>query len=140
MEDKYVLCLLFGVNLQNWVTNPSEITAVGIRHADHVAPINPQKLALGSPTSGGRLDGIVLLRTQTTEFVCVESLIHLLKLTPTLTSPTSGGRSVGIVGSRIQATEFFFTLAVSEVEVTLRPSQLASSSWCLAPFSASDQM
>jgi hypothetical protein len=36
-------------------------TAVGIRHADHVA--------LTSPTSGGRSVGIVRLRTETTEFV-----------------------------------------------------------------------
>jgi hypothetical protein len=45
-------------------------TAVGIRHADHVAPLYPQKLTLTSPTSGGRSVGIVRSRTQTTEFVC----------------------------------------------------------------------
>jgi hypothetical protein len=37
-------------------------------HADHVAPSNPQKLALTSPTSGGRSVGIVGSRTQATEF------------------------------------------------------------------------
>jgi hypothetical protein len=47
----------------------SEKTAVGIRHADHVAPLYPQKLALTSPTSGSRSVGIVRSRTQTTEFV-----------------------------------------------------------------------
>jgi hypothetical protein len=31
----------------------------------------PQKLAITSPTSGGRLVGIVLSRTQTMEFVCL---------------------------------------------------------------------
>jgi hypothetical protein len=31
----------------------------------------PQKLALPSPTSGGRSVGIVRSRTQTTEFVCL---------------------------------------------------------------------
>jgi hypothetical protein len=41
----------------------AENTAVGIRHADGVAPLYPQKLALTSPTSGGRS------RTQATEFV-----------------------------------------------------------------------
>jgi hypothetical protein len=41
--------------------------AVGIRHADHVAPSNPQKLAITSPTSGGRSVGIVRSRTQTME-------------------------------------------------------------------------
>jgi hypothetical protein len=44
--------------------------AVGIRHADHVA-LYPQKLAITSPTSGGRSVGIVLSRTQTMEFFYV---------------------------------------------------------------------
>jgi hypothetical protein len=38
-------------------------TAVGIRHADHVAPSIRKKLALTSPTSGGRSVGIVRSRT-----------------------------------------------------------------------------
>jgi hypothetical protein len=38
-------------------------TAVGIRHTDL------QKLALTSPTSGGRSVGIVRLWTQATEFI-----------------------------------------------------------------------
>jgi hypothetical protein len=42
--------------------------AVGIRRADHVAPLYLQKLALTSPTSGGRSVSIVHSRTQTTEF------------------------------------------------------------------------
>jgi hypothetical protein len=46
-----------------------ENTAVGIRHADHVAPSNPQKLAITLPTSGGRSFGIVRSRTQAMEFV-----------------------------------------------------------------------
>jgi hypothetical protein len=50
-----------------------EITAVGIRHADRVAPLFPQKLALTSPTSGGRSVGIVRSRTQATELV-IETL------------------------------------------------------------------
>jgi hypothetical protein len=33
-------------------------------HADHVAPSNPQKLALASPTCGGRSVSIVRSRTQ----------------------------------------------------------------------------
>jgi hypothetical protein len=45
----------------------AENTAVGIRHADHVAP-SIRKVALTSPTSGGRLVGIVLSKTQATEF------------------------------------------------------------------------
>jgi hypothetical protein len=46
----------------------TENTAVGIRHADHVAPSIPQKLAITSPTSDGRSVGIVRSRTQTMEF------------------------------------------------------------------------
>jgi hypothetical protein len=42
--------------------------AVEIRHAGHVAPSNPQKLALTLPKSGGRSFGIVRSRTQATEF------------------------------------------------------------------------
>jgi hypothetical protein len=46
----------------------TENTAVGICHADHVAPSIPQKLAITSPTSGGRSVGIDLSRNQTMEF------------------------------------------------------------------------
>jgi hypothetical protein len=46
----------------------TEDTAVGIRHADHVAPSIRKKLAITSPTSGGRSVGIVRSRTQTMEF------------------------------------------------------------------------
>jgi hypothetical protein len=46
----------------------TEDMAVGIRQADQVAPLYPQKLALTSPTSGGRSVGIVLSRTQAMEF------------------------------------------------------------------------
>jgi hypothetical protein len=42
--------------------------AVGICHADHVAPSNPQKLALTLPTSGGCLVGIFCSRAQATVF------------------------------------------------------------------------
>jgi hypothetical protein len=43
-------------------------TAVGIRHADHVHPLSA-KMALTSPTSGGRSVGIVRSRTQATTLV-----------------------------------------------------------------------
>jgi hypothetical protein len=46
----------------------TEITAVGIRHADYAKPLYPQKLALTSPSSGGRSVGTVRSRTQATEF------------------------------------------------------------------------
>jgi hypothetical protein len=44
----------------------TENTAVGIRHADNVAPSISNKLAITSPTSGGRSVGIVRSQTQTT--------------------------------------------------------------------------
>ena len=44
------------------------LTAVGNRCADHVTPLYPQKLALTSPTGGGRSVGIVRSRTEATEF------------------------------------------------------------------------
>ena len=46
----------------------TEITAVGIRCADHVTPLYPQKLTLTLLTGGGRPVGIVRLRTKATEF------------------------------------------------------------------------
>ena len=44
---------------------------MGIRCADHVTPLYPQKLALTSPTGGGRSVGIVRSRTKATEFLLV---------------------------------------------------------------------
>ena len=44
---------------------------MGIRCADHVTPLYPQKLALTSPTGGGRSVGIVRSRTKVTEFLCL---------------------------------------------------------------------
>jgi hypothetical protein len=52
-------------------------TAVGIRHAYHVALSIRKKLTLTSPTSGGRSVGIVRSRTQTTVFVLFVSLVGL---------------------------------------------------------------
>jgi hypothetical protein len=49
----------------------TENTAVGIRHANHVAPYIRKKLAITSPTTGGRSVGIVRSRTQTMEFSLV---------------------------------------------------------------------
>ena len=44
------------------------LTAVETRCADHVTPLYPKKLALTSPTGGGRSVGIVRVRTKATEF------------------------------------------------------------------------
>jgi hypothetical protein len=59
--------------LDRKVTAPvqkTENTAVGIRHADHVAP-SIRKSWQTSPTSGGRSVGIVRSRTQAMEFSLV---------------------------------------------------------------------
>jgi len=53
---------------------------VGTRCADHVTPLYPQKLALISPTGGGRSVGIVRVRTKATEFSCLFDLLLLLML------------------------------------------------------------
>jgi len=42
---------------------------VGTRCANHVTPLYPQKLALTSPTGGGRSVGMVRSRTKATEFL-----------------------------------------------------------------------
>jgi hypothetical protein len=44
---------------------------VGIRCANHVTPLYPQKLALTSPTGGGRSVGMVRSRTKAMEFSLV---------------------------------------------------------------------
>jgi adenine C2-methylase RlmN of 23S rRNA A2503 and tRNA A37 len=57
----------------------TEITAVGIRHDDHVAPLYPQELTLTSPTSGGCSVGIVVSRTQAAEFSLVLTVSKIVK-------------------------------------------------------------
>jgi len=52
------------------------LTAVGTRCADHVTPFYPQKLALTSPTGGGRSVGIVRVRTKATEFSLVSDVSY----------------------------------------------------------------
>jgi hypothetical protein len=47
----------------------TEITAVEVRCAKHATPFYPQKLALTSPTSGGRSVGIVSSRTKSAELL-----------------------------------------------------------------------
>ena len=49
---------------------------MGTRCADHVTPLYPQKLALTSPTGGGRSVGIVRVRTKATEFSLVKGHKH----------------------------------------------------------------
>jgi hypothetical protein len=51
--------------------------AVGIRQADHVAPLYLQKLALTWATGGGRSVGIVRSRNQTTELLSINILFSI---------------------------------------------------------------
>jgi hypothetical protein len=46
----------------------TEITAAGIRRADHATPLYPQDMVLTSLTSGGRSVGIVRLLTKASDF------------------------------------------------------------------------
>jgi hypothetical protein len=55
--------------LSQKLVNNKYITAVGVRRTDHATPLYPQKLALTSPTSGGRSVGIVRSWTKATELV-----------------------------------------------------------------------
>jgi hypothetical protein len=59
----------------------TEITATGIRRADHVTPLYPQKLSLTSPTSGGHSVGVGRLQTKATElllFIILSALVDTL--------------------------------------------------------------
>ena len=60
------------------------LTAVGTRCADHVTPLYPQKLALTSPTSGGRSVGIVRVRTKATEFLVLVYISFISRYLVTL--------------------------------------------------------
>jgi len=62
---------------------------VGTRCADHVTPLYPQKLALISPTGGGRSVGIVRSRTKATEFSFIPQLLPLWMHINRWLSPTS---------------------------------------------------
>jgi len=65
---------------------------VGTRRADHVTPLYLQKLALTSPTGGGRSVGVVRVRTKATEFYTLKVMLnHYTELRNTLSlcGPTS---------------------------------------------------
>jgi hypothetical protein len=53
----------------------TEITAAGIHHTDLATLLYPLKLALTSPTSGGRSAGIVRSRAKATELLVIDSII-----------------------------------------------------------------
>ena len=57
------------IQFQRLRSRKQRLTTVGIRCANHVTPLYPEKLALTSPTGGGRSVGIVRLRSKATEFM-----------------------------------------------------------------------
>jgi len=59
---------------------------VGTRCADHVTPFYPQKLALTSPTGGGRSVGIVRVRTKATELYIYCNVMVLAELLASVSS------------------------------------------------------
>jgi hypothetical protein len=62
-----------------------ENTAVVIRHADHVSPSIRKKLAITSPTSGGRSVGTRIDQFCTATFkICCASISHLSFINPAL--------------------------------------------------------
>jgi hypothetical protein len=78
----------------------TENTAVGIRHADHVALLYLQKLALISPTSGGSSVGIVRSRTQATEFMgCTKYRCNLSLCNPQILKQIERCSSVHVIGA-----------------------------------------
>jgi hypothetical protein len=61
----------------------------GIRRTGHATPFYPQKLALTSPTSGGRSVGIVRSRTKATELVMGETPANHSCTSPCKVPPSS---------------------------------------------------
>jgi hypothetical protein len=70
---------------------------MGIHCSDHVTPLYPQRLALTSPTSGGRSVGIVRSRTQATEFSFSFFLSCIIKSVYAVTSE-NGAESPAAMG------------------------------------------
>jgi hypothetical protein len=69
---------LLGQKITGSRSRKKRLTAVGTRCADHVTLLYSQKLALTSPTGGGRSVGIVRSRTKATEFSLVLSIFDAL--------------------------------------------------------------
>ena len=67
---------------------------MGIRCADHVTPLYPQKLALTSPTGGGRSVGIVRSWTKATEFIVLSN--HSMHIVIRIRNNGTEPRPVGV--------------------------------------------
>jgi len=60
----YRLTIISSKNFDLFIVIKKRLTAVGTRCANHVTPLYPQKLALTSPTGGGRSVRMVRSRTK----------------------------------------------------------------------------
>ena len=98
------------------------LTAVGTRCADHVTPLYPQKLALTSPTGGGRSVGIVRVRTKATEFSLVYKKIgRVWSVEPTYLSAVT---FTIYSASSLLALQYMFFYLESSIEDKITHFQL----------------
>jgi len=81
------------------------LTAVGTRCADDVTPLYPRKLALTSPTGGGRSVGIVRVRTKATEFSFYKRLWMCTGFVWLRADPSEGGNVYSCSIKRRRFTE-----------------------------------
>jgi hypothetical protein len=97
---------------------------VGIRCADHATP-SPPKLALTSPTSGGRSVGIVRSRTKATEF----SLVFKKKEKPKIT----GGGDTGqwLLSGSVYYKRTLFPVQGNRSPDSLSEGRRGPTSWVL---------
>jgi len=91
---------------------------VGTRCTNHVTPLYPQKLALTSPTGGGRSVGMVRSRTEATEcyIVCHSSLLFC----------SACGLSIES-GYGITISDAYFVTNIDHVYLNMIPNLCASS-------------
>ena len=92
---------------------------MGIRCADHVTPLYPQKLALTSPTDGGRSIVIVRSRTKATDFFfyLTYSLIYQHQWPCGLMSGSAAARLLGLRVRILPGNEYLSLLSVVYCQV-----------------------
>jgi hypothetical protein len=69
-SENILLVVVVFLYIENVAKSQGLFSDEGMHRADCATPLYPQKLALTSPTSGGRSVGIVHLQTQAMQFVC----------------------------------------------------------------------